>query len=87
MNSKLAQNWSKSFTHIEHRAGTAGREAQGGTPYDGLYGEPCQGYLVRLQVPVVQTLVSAIHGIKIYPVDRAIGFPNTYPLDSDLSGG
>ena len=23
----------------------------------------------------------------IYPLDSAIGFPNTYPLDSDLSGG
>ena len=22
-----------------------------------------------------------------YPLDGAIGFPNTYPLDSDLSGG
>ena len=39
------------------------------------------------QAPVVQTLDSAIHRIKIYPVDSAIGFPNTYPLDSDLSGG
>jgi len=25
--------------------------------------------------------------INLYPVDNAIGFPNTYPLDSDLSGG
>ena len=24
--------------------------------------------------------------IKIYPLDNAIGFPNTYPRDSDLSG-
>ena len=38
------------------------------------------------QAPVVQTLDSAIHWIKIYLVDNAIGFPNTYPLDSDLSG-
>ena len=36
---------------------------------------------------VVQTLDSAIHRIKIYPVDSVIGFPNTYPLDSGLSGG
>ena len=35
--------------------------------------------------PVVQNVDSAIHWIVIYPV--AIGFPNTYPLDSDLSGG
>ena len=25
--------------------------------------------------------------INNYPVDSAIGFPNIYPLDSDLSGG
>ena len=36
---------------------------------------------------VVQTLDSAIHRIKIYPMDSAIGFPDTYPLGSDLSGG
>ena len=28
---------------------------------------------------------NAIHWIKLYPVDKAIGFANTYPLDSDLS--
>ena len=26
-------------------------------------------------------------GLKIYPADNAIGFRNTYSLDSDLSGG
>ena len=37
---------------------------------------------------VVQTLDSAIHRIKIYPMDGAIGLANTiYPLDSDLSSG
>ena len=25
--------------------------------------------------------------INLYPMDSAIDFPNTYPLDSDLSGG
>ena len=39
------------------------------------------------QAPVVQTSDSAIHRINLYPVDSAIGFHNTYPLDSDLSGG
>ena len=39
------------------------------------------------QAAVVQTLDNAIHRIKIYAMDRAISFPNTYPLDSDLSGG
>ena len=37
--------------------------------------------------PVVQKLDSATHRINLYPVDNAIGFPNTYPLDSDLSSG
>ena len=36
---------------------------------------------------VVQKLDSAIHGINHYPADSVIDFPNTYPLDSDLSGG
>ena len=27
------------------------------------------------------------HWIDLYPVDNGIGLPNTYPLDSDLSGG
>ena len=39
------------------------------------------------QAPVVQTMDSAIHRIKIYPVDSAIDFRNSYPLDSDLSSG
>ena len=43
--------------------------------------------MARRLAPVVQTLDSAIHRIKIYPVDNAIVFPNTYPLDSHLSGG
>ena len=38
-------------------------------------------------VPVVQKLDSITHRINHYPVDSAIGFPNIYPLDSDLSGG
>ena len=37
------------------------------------------------RAPVVQKVESAIHRIKRYPRDSAIGFPNTYPLDSDLS--
>ena len=38
-------------------------------------------------MPVVRKEDSAIHRIKLYPLNSAIGFPNTYPLDSDLSGG
>ena len=39
------------------------------------------------QAPIVQKLDSVIHHINLYPVDSAIGSPNTYPLDRDLSGG
>ena len=34
---------------------------------------------------VVQKMDRAIHRINHYPLNSAIGFPNTYPLDSDLS--
>ena len=36
---------------------------------------------------VVQKLDSAIHRINHYPGDNTVGFPITYPLDGDLSGG
>ena len=35
----------------------------------------------------VQKVGNAIHWISHYPMDNAIVFPNTYPLDRDLSGG
>ena len=35
------------------------------------------------QVPVVKKVDNVIHGINFYPVDSAIGFPNTSPLDHD----
>ena len=41
----------------------------------------------RLQAPVVWKVDNAIHSINLYPVDNVIGFPNTYLLDSNLSGG
>ena len=37
--------------------------------------------------PVIQKVDGAIHRINLFPVDSAVGFPNTYPLDSDLSSG
>ena len=43
--------------------------------------------VANYQASVVQRLDSAIHRITLYPVDSAISFPNTYPRDSDLSGG
>ena len=36
---------------------------------------------------VVRKMDSATHRINLYPVDNAIGFSNTCPLDIDLSGG
>ena len=36
---------------------------------------------------VVQRLDNAIHRINHYPADSVVCFVNTYPLDSDLSGG
>ena len=37
--------------------------------------------------PVVQKVDNSIHRINLYLVDDAICFPDTYPLESDLSGG
>ena len=43
-----------------------------------------RGGLTALQASVVWKVDSGIHWINIYPVDyNAIGFRNTYPLDSD----
>ena len=39
------------------------------------------------QAPVVQRQDNAIHRINHYPADSVVCFVNTYPLDSDLSGG
>ena len=41
----------------------------------------------KYQAPVVQTVNNAIPRINHYPLDIAIGFAITYPVDSDLSGG
>ena len=38
-------------------------------------------------VLIVQRMDNAIHRINHYPVDSVICFLNTYPLDSNLSGG
>ena len=39
------------------------------------------------QAPFVQAMDCVIHRINHYPLDNSIGFPNIYPLDSDLLGG
>ena len=40
----------------------------------------------RVQAPVVQKADRATLRITYYPVDRAIGFGNTYRLENELSG-
>ena len=40
-----------------------------------------------LQARVVRKMDNAIHWINHYPADSVVCFVNTYPLDSDLSGG
>ena len=37
--------------------------------------------------PVVQKLDNASRWMNLYLVDKATGFPNAYPLDSDLYSG
>ena len=34
---------------------------------------------------VVRKMDNAIHRMSLYPLGRAIGFPNIYPLNSNLS--
>ena len=48
-------------------------------------------YLVGIDFHILQQVIlkmdNAIHRINHHTVDSAISFRNTYPLDSDLSGG
>ena len=41
----------------------------------------------RVLASVVRKADNAIHRINHYPADSVVCFVNTYPLDSDLSGG
>ena len=36
---------------------------------------------IHNQAPVVQTVENAIQWMRLYPLDKDITFPNTYPLD------
>ena len=40
-----------------------------------------------IQAPFLQKVHSAIRHINLYPVDGAISFRNTHPLERDLSHG
>ena len=44
-------------------------------------------FVCFFQAPVVRKVDNAIHRINHYPVDSVVCFVNTYPRDSDLSGG
>ena len=57
-------------------------ETNSGVTECGLFCEPKSD-----QSSVVQKVDSAMHWINRYPLDCTIGFPNTYPIDSDLSDG
>ena len=52
-----------------------------------MCGKDVVGIVTFDLVPVVQKVDSDIHRINLYPLDSAIGFPNTYPLDGDLFSG
>ena len=49
--------------------------------------DPVSRYNFNKLAPVIQKVDNAIHWINRYPVENAVGFPNTCPLDSDFSGG
>ena len=36
------------------------------------------------EAPAVEKLDNAVHRINLHPVDSAIGFAHTYPLDSEF---
>ena len=40
-----------------------------------------------IQAPVFRKAQNVVQWINLDPVYKSTGFPNTYPLDSDLSGG
>ena len=51
------------------------------------FAQPFTTRHAKSQAPVLQKIDSAIHRINLYPLDTAIGFPNTYPQYRDLSDG
>ena len=42
--------------------------------------------LILIRWKVIYPVDNVIPQINLHPVDHAIGFPNTSPLDNDLSG-
>ena len=53
-----------------------------------IYGSLPRGHLTSIHPgPAAQRVDNAIHWISHDPVDSIVCFINSYPLDSDLSGG
>ena len=50
-------------------------------------GTPLFGLNKDVLVSFVQRVDNTMHWINVYPLNDVIGFLDTYPLDSDLSGG
>ena len=50
-------------------------------------GTPLLGLKKDVLVSFVQRVDNSIHWINVYPLNDVIGFLDTYPLGSDLSGG
>ena len=50
-------------------------------------GTPLFGLNKDVLVSFVRRVDNTIHWINVYSLNDAIGFLDTYPLDSDLSGG
>ena len=48
-----------------------------------LYVNPVNVSIV-VPAPVVRKMDNAVHWINLYSVNDAIGFPNTYPLESNV---
>ena len=48
---------------------------------------PLFGLNKDVLVSFIQRVDNTIHWTNVYPLNDVIGFLDTYPLDSDLSGG
>ena len=53
--------------------------------WSSIHTKAAEQYLSLVQDPVDQKVDHVVKWINLYPVDSAIGFPNTYLVDSDLS--
>ena len=76
----------KTFYNVFNAIICCAKEARASIVLDNEWGLFVLQNWAKRQGPVAQKVHSAIHRINLYPVDSAMGFPNTYPLESDLPG-